>query len=193
MPNATSQAAPIAFPGAEKKLPHAVSTVELVNAVSSPPMTVAVTSASTVIVTVFSWMARRRMSPNERWPSGCSSGSASGGGVAAGSVAGGGVVMTPPAMWCPLRLVGLRGASEGSVGSGGSGVCVACGVCGAAVVVAPSGAAPPSISGSGPNSSAWPPSAPPAISRPSSAAGTSGSRKPVILPSYMTAIRSASA
>ena len=36
-------------------------------------------------------------------------------------------------------------------------------------------------------------SVPPAISRPSSAAGTSGSRKPVILPSYMTAIRSARA
>ena len=112
MPNATSQACPIALPGAEKKLPHAVSTVELVNAVSSPPMTIADTSASTVIVTVFSWMARRRMSPNERWPSGCSSGSGSGsggGGAAVGSVAGGGVVMTPPAMRCPLRVPRLPG------------------------------------------------------------------------------------
>ena len=36
-------------------------------------------------------------------------------------------------------------------------------------------------------------SLPPAISRPSSSTGTSGDRKPVILPSYMTAIRSASA
>ena len=45
----------------------------------------------------------------------------------------------------------------------------------------------------GPGSPAGASSAPPAISRPSSSAGTSGGRKPVIFPSYMTAIRSASA
>ena len=45
------------------------------------------------------------------------------------------------------------------------------------------GAALPFVSGRDPRASAWPPSAPPAISRPSSAVGTSGSRKPGILPS----------
>src|SRR5580693_314461 len=48
---AVSQARLIACHGAEKKSPHAFSTVVVVNAVSRPPMTIAVRMASAVTVT----------------------------------------------------------------------------------------------------------------------------------------------
>src|SRR6516162_3985357 len=63
---AVFQAWLMAAPGAEKKLPHACSTVVLVNAFSRPPITMAVKMASTITVTELpSRIDSRRIWPND--------------------------------------------------------------------------------------------------------------------------------
>src|SRR5882762_4987062 len=63
---AVFQAWLMAVPGAEKKLPHACSTVVLVNAFSRPPITMAVKMARKVTVTELpSRIDSRRTWPND--------------------------------------------------------------------------------------------------------------------------------
>src|ERR1700678_4299021 len=77
---AVSQARLIACQGAEKKSPHAFSTVVVVNAVSSPPMMLAVRMASAVTVTASpSITAKRIFFQNGRRGSGEAVGSAASG------------------------------------------------------------------------------------------------------------------
>src|ERR1700733_15654939 len=89
VPAATAQALAIAFPGAEKKSLQACRTASLVNAASSPPRMVAASSASTVTVTVLSWIVSRRCSPKVRSRPACGSVPPAGGGGAGGPVSGG--------------------------------------------------------------------------------------------------------
>src|SRR5690349_7053867 len=65
---AVFQAWLMAAPGAEKKLPHACSTVVLVNAVSRPPITMAVKMARKITVTELpSRIDSLRIWPNDLW------------------------------------------------------------------------------------------------------------------------------
>ena len=157
---AVFQAWLMAAPGAEKKLPHACSTVVLVNAFSRPPITMAVKMARKITVTELpSSIDSLRVWPNDLRRLAFSSCfvAVAGPGEAGDSGGPGGacsLMSSLPLLPGPLR--GLAGAVPGLRGSRGS-------------------------------------SLDPAISRPSSSTGTEGGRKPVIRPSYMTAIRSASA
>src|SRR5437588_3113543 len=64
---AVSQAWAMAAPGAEKKLPHASSTLVLVNAFSRPPITMAVKMARNITVTELpSRTDSLRIWPNDR-------------------------------------------------------------------------------------------------------------------------------
>ena len=65
---AVFQAWLMAAPGAEKKLPHACSTVVLVNAFSRPPMTMAVKMARKITVTELpSRIDSLKIWPNDLW------------------------------------------------------------------------------------------------------------------------------
>src|SRR5215468_7053212 len=65
---AVFQAWLMAAPGAEKKLPHACSTVVLVNAFSRPPITMAVKMARKITVTELpSRIDSLRIWPNDLW------------------------------------------------------------------------------------------------------------------------------
>src|SRR5215813_12921087 len=65
---AVFQAWLMAVPGAEKKLPHACSTVVLVNAFSRPPITMAVKMARKITVTELpSRIDSLRVWPNDLW------------------------------------------------------------------------------------------------------------------------------
>src|SRR5947207_15919479 len=65
---AVFQAWLMAAPGAEKKLPHACSTVVLVNAFSRPPITIAVKMARKITVTELpSRIDSLRIWPNDLW------------------------------------------------------------------------------------------------------------------------------
>src|SRR6201989_2313641 len=67
---AVFQAWLMAAPGAEKKLPHACSTVVLVNAFSRPPMAMAVEMARKITVTELpSRIDSLKIWPNDLWPS----------------------------------------------------------------------------------------------------------------------------
>ena len=187
----------MALPGSAKKDPHACSTAGAVNAISSPPSTMATAMARIVTTTELpSRMASStaRLNGGRLGPGWLGSRGRLGGGRAAG-------VMLARSFRLRSVAIGGRLVLSGQLPCGRAAVVFWAVVRDAGAQQARGhqrrlrsrrrarGRAVPTAALAAAASA----SLAPAISMPSSSAGTSGGRNPVIRPSYMTAIRSDSA